>query len=120
MVQARLIYVFSHAYLLSGGDPTFHEAAQGLAVRVLSSGSVSLKERIDLAYRICLGRPPDADERDRLGTYYERQKQIFARERASAAKVLPVELPNVDRGEAATWVAISSVLLNLDEFVTRN
>jgi mannose/cellobiose epimerase-like protein (N-acyl-D-glucosamine 2-epimerase family) len=32
LVQARLTYVFSHAYLLSGGDPTFREAAQhGLA-----------------------------------------------------------------------------------------
>ena len=32
LVQARLTYVFSHAYLLSGGDPAFHEAARhGLA-----------------------------------------------------------------------------------------
>src|ERR1051325_2284880 len=32
LVQARLTYVFSHAYLLSGGDPVFREAAQhGLA-----------------------------------------------------------------------------------------
>jgi mannose/cellobiose epimerase-like protein (N-acyl-D-glucosamine 2-epimerase family) len=32
LVQARLTYVFSHAYLLSGGDPVFREAARhGLA-----------------------------------------------------------------------------------------
>ena len=32
LVQARLTYVFSHAYLLSGGDPTFLDAARhGLA-----------------------------------------------------------------------------------------
>src|SRR5947209_11653808 len=35
LVQARLTYVFSHAYLLSGGDPVFREAARhGLAFLV--------------------------------------------------------------------------------------
>jgi hypothetical protein len=33
--------------------------------------------------------------------------------------IFPVELRGVSNIEAAAWVALSSVLLNLDEFITR-
>ena len=48
-----------------------------------------------------------------------RQKQILRSNPESAAKLFPIELPGIDRLEAGAWVGICSVLLNLDEFITR-
>ena len=37
----------------------------------------------------------------------------------TAPLLFPLDLDGVDRIQAAAWVGLSSVLLNLDEFVSR-
>ena len=85
-------------------DTAFVEIAQGLAGRVLrESPSPSAEERLRLAFRLCLSREPDAWESQRLLDFLAQQQ------RPSRGK------PD----ETAAWTAVARVLLNLDEFITR-
>jgi hypothetical protein len=99
-------------------DPVFFDAAQALAVRVLSESGRTFRQRLDYAFRLVLARHPEAVESDSLQTSFERQKEILRNDPAAAVSILPADI-GVDRIEAAAWVGVSSVLLNLDEFITR-
>jgi mono/diheme cytochrome c family protein len=101
-------------------DPVFFEAAQGLAARVLREKPGSLSDRIEYAFRLCLARKPRPAEKDPLIRYYQQQKEVLERDPQSIEKVFPAQgVDGVEPAEAAAWVGLSSVLLNLDEFITR-
>ena len=76
------------------------------------------RQRLDYAFRLVLARRPEAVESDSLETSFERQKEILRKDSASAASIFPADI-GVDRIEAAARVSLSSVLMNLDEFITR-
>jgi hypothetical protein len=101
-------------------DPAFFEAAQSLAARVLRESQGGTAERIDHLYRLCLGRAPTGAERERLAGYFEAQLAIVRRESESAGKLFPHKVVGVGTDEAAAWVGVSSVVLNLHEFITRD
>lgn len=94
-------------------DPVFYEAAEALAVRTLREGGADFDHRLDYAYTLVLGRKPSSSERDRLAKYLEQKK---ANPLLEPSLLLP---DGIDRREAAAWVGLSRVLLNLDEFITR-
>lgn len=76
-------------------DPVFVEAADALATRMIREipyGDV--RSRIERGFRLCLGRAPDSGELDRL-----------------------VEFQQASDDDSLT--ATASVLLNLDEFITK-
>jgi len=101
-------------------DPTFVEAAQALAIRILrEKPAAGPNDRIEHLFRICLARRPIRSEMDAANTYLEQQTRIFEKDALSAAKLFPVDVPGVQRPAAAAWTSLSSVLLNLDEFITR-
>ena len=89
--------------------PWFVDCARALGRRVLTepiAGSLSAPdERIDFAFRLCLGRSPTRTEANAL-------KSLFADELAD------VDTPNSER-ELIAWTAVARALLNLDEFITR-
>lgn len=97
-------------------DPVFFEAAQALAVRVLNEAPAP--KRLDYAFELCLGRTPSARERERLMRYLDSETTAFSADAKSAGRMEPVDVGGA-AGERAAWVAISRVLLNLDEFITR-
>jgi hypothetical protein len=99
-------------------DPVFVEAAQALAVRVLEMPG-DLDKRLGYAFKLCLARQPSASELRNLREYYQRQVEIFEAEPESPRKFMPVELAEAGTVEAAAWTGVASVLLNLDEFITR-
>ena len=101
-------------------DPVFFEAAQGLAARVLRENLGSFSDRIDYAFRLCLARSPSPAEREDLFAYYRQKKEILAKNPESVEKLFPPQsVEGVDPSEASAWVGVSSVLMNLDEFITR-
>jgi hypothetical protein len=100
-------------------DPVFHEAAQALAVRVLREVPEPLDRRLDYGFRLCLARYPTPRERERLASYYIRQMELLQAEPESIAQLAPNLLPGIPPVETATWAALGRVLLNLDEFITR-
>jgi hypothetical protein len=102
-------------------DPVFVEAAQGLATRILRDTQIPPAERLQHMFRLCFARFPKPREADRLRRYHEQQRQIVAQDAASVDKLYaPHGVEGVDRNEAAVLVGVASVLLNLDEFITRN
>ena len=84
-------------------DEVFFEAAQALAWRLEREAPATITGKLDYAYRLCLGRSPTDRERDRLAQYHDEQARVSGEE---------------GKGLSA-WVGVSRVLLNLDEFVTR-
>ncbi len=101
-------------------DPVFFEAARALATRILrETGSDRLDDRIDYGFRLSMARRPSGEETARLKAYFHHQTTIFRKNPTAARAVLLVAKDVTDPAERAAFVALSSVLLNLHEFITR-
>jgi hypothetical protein len=101
-------------------DPVFFEAAQGLAVRTMRhAAGTKFRDRLEYAYRVTLARSPEAREEERMLGLFQRQKELLAGQADRIAAIFPYDLENMDRLEGAAWVGVASVLLNLDEFITK-
>ena len=94
-------------------DPVFLDAARALAWRTAREAPADFAGRLDHAYKLTLARSATAGERARLEQYFALQKALFDKEPDS------VRALGADDVKAAAWIGFSSVLLNLDEFVTR-
>jgi Protein of unknown function (DUF1553)/Protein of unknown function (DUF1549) len=101
-------------------DPVFVEAAQVLAARIVRETRGTWNNRLNYAFRLCLARGPRPSETERFARYYEQQKEILAKYPNLVDDLFGAkDLDGIDANEAALWVGISRVLLNLDEFITR-
>lgn len=104
--------------LTLANDQTFFEFAQGLAKRVLQEVAADDSTRLKTAFRWCLSRNPSESEQMRLVQMLEEQRKAFTTD--TAQKIAPAGLPaTITPTEAAAWTAVARVLLNLDEFITR-
>ena len=101
-------------------DPVFFEAAQGLAYRIMREAAGGFRERLNHAYAIALGRPPTAREAERMGKYFDDTSRGLEADPQAVAALFPNRMEGVPQAEAAVWVELSRVLLNLDEFITRD
>jgi hypothetical protein len=101
-------------------DPVFFEAAQCLAFRLLRECPGGPADRIDHAFRLCLARSATSREKERLAAYFQKQLDTFRADPKAAATMFPRKLDGIDPVEAAAWTGVSSVLLNLHEFITRD
>ncbi len=100
-------------------DPVFLEAAQALAVRVVTEFEGDLSERLTQVFRLCLTRDPDPAEMDSLQSSWARQRAILERTPESVKQLFGFDLPGIAPIDGATWVVMGSALLNLDEFLSR-
>jgi len=101
-------------------DPSFVEAARALAARIVSSSAESDSERIRLLCQTCLSREPSAAEHQLLQSLITHQRQSFTADPQQALLASGNSTRSVDRvSELATWVVASRVVMNLDEFITR-
>ncbi|MDW8356044.1 MAG: PSD1 and planctomycete cytochrome C domain-containing protein [Bryobacterales bacterium] len=98
-------------------DPVFFEAAIALADRVLREAPPRTEARLEYAFRLCLARSPSPRERERLMRFFNEQLDLMKAD-AKAAALYPAA-GGADPAEGAAWTAVSRVLLNLDEFITR-
>jgi hypothetical protein len=100
-------------------DAVFFEAAQGLALRVMREGGDSFGDRLEYAFLVTLGRAPSTRERERMERYFAQSKDGLAQDEKSVAALFPNRIEGVAQLDAAAWVELSRVMLNLDEFITR-
>jgi mono/diheme cytochrome c family protein len=101
-------------------DQGFFEYAQALAARVLKEAPPSDEGRLRYAFRLCLARQPSAVELNRLSRLLDQQRTAFAADPKKAEALLPAERPKgADAQQLAAWITIARVLMNLDEFITR-
>ncbi|MCY2965180.1 MAG: hypothetical protein NT069_16360, partial [Planctomycetota bacterium] len=76
--------------------------------------------RLGLAFRLCVAREPNAIEQQRLSTLLTEQRNEFAANPQEAELLLPAKTEvGVPTPEFAAWTAVCRVLMNLDEFITR-
>jgi mono/diheme cytochrome c family protein len=101
-------------------DPVFFDAAQGLAYRIVRESSGGFRDRLDHAFEVTLGRRPTAREAERLGKFYDDARRGIDANPQTVAALWPNQLEGVPQAETAAWVEVSRVLLNLDEFITRD
>jgi hypothetical protein len=101
-------------------DPVFFEAAQGLAFRVMRESSGPFRDRLNYAYQVTLGRRPTTTEMERMGKFFDDASRSLAAEEKTVAALFANRIEGVPQSEAAAWVEVARVLLNLDEFITRD
>jgi mono/diheme cytochrome c family protein len=90
-------------------DSAFFELARALAGRVVAESPDDDRARLSHAFRLCLSRPPTPREQARL---------------LALLDDLRPEMPSgpdafAGGDDHAPWTAVARVLLNLDEFITR-
>jgi len=91
-------------------DEAHVEFAQALAKRVASEGPEGMAGRINYALRLALARDAHPDETERLERFYRAQLDDFQTNPSGTAG---------ETAEQAAWTAVARVLLNIDEFMTR-
>jgi len=116
-------------------DPTYTEAAFGLA-RVLSGtialsagGSQTLEKRINRGFRMATARHPTQAETDRLADLFLGRLERFQADPDSAYRLIDSVRGDLAAGipathlqaaaELAAWFHVATVLLNLDETITK-
>lgn len=106
-------------------EPLFVEAARALAMKSLQAAKTDT-ERLAFAFRRCVSRPPLETETTALIALLTRQTERFAKgdlnpwELAGSDPEKPPTLPEgITPAQLAAWTAVSRVLLNLDETITR-
>ena len=107
-------------------EPMFLESARALALLTLQEGGRNDGQRIAYAVRRCLSRKPTSSEAAELSSLLTKETKHFE---SSAAKPWdlaaadPAKPPALPKGttpaQLAGWTALSRVLLNLDETITK-
>jgi hypothetical protein len=98
-------------------DPVFVEAAQAFG-RTLAAQRGSVEDRVRLAFRRVLTRPPTAREAELLTGYFHAQKRRFEAKELDAAAVAGAGEGNAN--ERAAWTVLVRALFNLDEMITKS
>ena len=104
-------------------DPTYVEASRALAQRALLEVRNNVNQRLTYAFRLATARKPTRKERGILRSLLDERLASFQRNPQSALTLLDVgESPRdkkLDPAELAAWTTIASVILNLDETITK-
>ena len=79
-------------------DPVFIELADGFGKRIVKEGPSDDVGRIAFAFRVCFARDPSSREAARIQSYLEVKRTTDPK---------------------TAWSAVARVLMNLDEFITR-
>ena len=103
-------------------DPTYVEAARSLAARMLGAAR-DPAARLRFGFKLATGREPSAKELDVLRDALREQTSHFANDTNAAAKLIHIGEsqpdPKAEPAELAAWTMVASVLLNLDETITK-
>jgi hypothetical protein len=101
-------------------NEVYHEAAQALAARALQLEADSDVERMAGLLQLSLVRRPTSYETERFVRLLSASRAWYA-EYPQQAKAMASQhqSPDTPVVEAAAWVAVTRIVLNLDEFITR-
>jgi hypothetical protein len=110
--------------LVTLNDPQFVEAARALAEVSLKQGGSSLQDQIAFAYRRATGVSPAGGVAGILTETFHEELQRFQADAESAGKFLAIgESPrdeSIDIPTHAAMTIVTSMILNLDESLTRS
>ena len=108
------------AALITLNNAVFHEAAQALARQGLSVDFKSDEDRINFIFRSCVARPTAEHEQETLVRLLVTNREWYQQHTAEAGRLIGDNtIADVPVSELAAWVATSRIVLNMDEFITR-
>ena len=109
--------------LILMNDPTYVEAARALAQRIMTEAGPDPGDRVNHGFRLAASRKPEPREAQVFRDMAEVQTAEFRKDRDSAVRLLAVGEskadPKLDRSELAAWTTVASMILNLDETITK-
>jgi hypothetical protein len=104
-------------------DVTYLEASRKLAERTIKEGGPTPEVRIDYAFRLAASRPPKAKENEvLLGTLRQFAERYQSRPDAAVQFISQGESARDEKlsaVELAAYTALASLILNLDETITK-
>ena len=104
-------------------DVTYVEASRSLAERMIREGGAEVDGRVIRGLRLVIGRVPTEQELAVLRSAVSGYKKRFTDNPKSAQQLIGIgnseAASDINANELATWTALASVILNLDETVTR-
>ncbi|HEY2951174.1 MAG TPA: DUF1553 domain-containing protein, partial [Verrucomicrobiae bacterium] len=105
-------------------DPQFVEASRAFAQRIMTEGGKDARSRVEFAFRLATSRRPAADETKVLAEVFQQQLTEFRKDKEAAEKLLKVGAfkakADLDPAELAAWTTLASMILNLDETLTKS
>jgi hypothetical protein len=105
-------------------DPQFVEGARAFAHRMMTEGGETAESRIAYGFRLATARKPSRSEVKVLEEVLQQQRAEFESDPEGARKLLSVGTwkadSECDPAELAAWATVASMVLNLDETVTKN
>ena len=108
--------------LVTLNDPVYVEAAQALARKMAAAGGTPA-DRARHGFRLCLSRPPTAEELQGLLRLFTKTRPRYESDPAKARTVagkFPGDAPQeAELAELAAWTVVGNVLLNLDEMLMK-
>ena len=105
--------------LVLANDEAFVETARAMATRVLAGQRSGKSERAEFAFRLGLARPPSKAERERLLELINTFENTYKNDLQAARQLANQGLSAEHATDLAIWTSVCRVVLNLDEFITR-
>jgi hypothetical protein len=107
-------------------EPLFLECARALAAHALVNGGARDDQRVQYAFRHCLARKPSNLEATELLSFLHEETRRFENGSldpwdllGASAAMSPLLPKSVTPAQLAGWTALSRVLLNVDETITK-
>jgi hypothetical protein len=104
-------------------DVTYLEAARALAQRMMTEGGATPAARIAFAYRLAIARAPSAPASGLLLDSFQHYLDTYLTRPEAALKLVSAgESPRDEKlnvAELAAYTTVASLILNLDETVTK-
>jgi SAM-dependent methyltransferase len=109
--------------LVTLNDVTYVEAARALAERLLREGGATSESRIARGFKLATARAPSQRETAVLVAAQKRLLAHYRADRQAALELLSAgespRDPKLDVAELASYAGVCSVILNLDEVISR-
>ncbi|MBZ0258839.1 hypothetical protein K8I31_22445, partial [bacterium] len=100
--------------------PVFWECAASFGKQIATQFKGDTLDRIRMAFFHAMGRKPTEQEVHRMGQLFNESYQMMLQHPEDAAELLGnMKLNGAQPAEAASWVSVARVLMNLEEFMTR-
>ncbi|MGY8650702.1 MAG: DUF1553 domain-containing protein, partial [Verrucomicrobiia bacterium] len=104
-------------------DPQFVEASRHLAERMMKEGGNLPKDRVAFGYQLVAARTPKALVSQILSSAFNEEFEHYKKNPEAAAKLLATgdskRDESLNTAEHAAWTIVASMLLNLDEVISR-
>ncbi|MBI3666641.1 MAG: DUF1553 domain-containing protein [Acidobacteria bacterium] len=104
-------------------DPTYVEAARALAQRLIHEAGSNQARRINVGFQLATAREPTPEEQKILADLARQKLAYYRQNKDAARKLLQVGESLYDRkldpSELAAWTTVASVILSMDETITK-